>query len=141
MTSDQNMVNMVFDFNEQVVGVQDKPVNVLTEEQFEWTLKVYQEEIDEFCDARAVLQETNASFEDVVVGMVDACLDEVYYQLGTLKKMGLTREQVMACFVAIHSANMTKKRGATKRGSDEDAAKPTDFVDPKVALRQIIFGS
>lgn len=136
------LINKVFDFNEQVIGVAPTglQINVLSEAQFEWTMKAFEEEIREFSDARSALVDSNAAFEDVVAGMVDACVDEIYFQLGTLKKMGLTRAQAYECFMAVHNANMTKKRGKTARGSEEDAAKPDEFVDPKVAIRKIIFG-
>lgn len=136
------LINKVFDFNEQVIGIAPTglQINVLSEAQFEWTMKAFEEEIREFSDARSALVDSNVAFEDVVVGMVDACLDEIYFQLGTLKKMGLTRTQTYECFMAIHNANMTKKRGKTARGSEEDATKPVEFVDPKVAIRKIIFG-
>jgi hypothetical protein len=60
--------------------------------------------------------------------------------MGTLKKMGLTREQVYECMMAIHTANMTKKRGMTSRGSEEDAAKPAEFVPPDQVIGQILLG-
>lgn len=126
-----DMVSDIFDFNEQVIGLQDMPLNPLTPKQFEWTIKFCQEELTEF---------TAAFDKQDIVGMTDGILDLVYGAMGTLKKMGLTREQVIACMSAIHKANMSKKKGVTHRGSEEDAAKPTDFVPPDEAIGQILFG-
>jgi hypothetical protein len=42
--------------------------------------------------------------------------------------------------MAIHTANMTKKRGMTSRGSEEDAAKPAEFVPPDQVIGQILLG-
>jgi predicted HAD superfamily Cof-like phosphohydrolase len=72
--------------------------------------------------------------------MVDAVLDLIYGAMGTMKKMGLSREHVRLCLTAIHEANMTKKRGTVaSRGSDEDAAKPVDFVPPEQKIADILF--
>lgn len=124
------VINSIFDFNEQVVGLNDVPINTLTQKQFEWTIKFCQEELTEFTEA---YQKQDA------IGMVDGILDLIYGAMGTMKKMGLTREQTLKCFQAIHAANMTKKRGMTSRGSEEDAAKPADFVPPEQLIGMILF--
>lgn len=131
MTSPCPVINAIFDFNEQVIGTPDVPLNTLTEKQFQWTIAFCNEEITEFGDAYEAQD---------VVKMVDGILDLIYGAMGTLKKMGLTREQVYECMMAIHTANMTKKRGMTSRGSEEDAAKPAEFVPPDQAIGQILFG-
>ena len=106
-------------------------MNPLTQKQFDWTVKFCNEEVDEFKEAFA---------KQDIVGMVDAVWDLIYGAMGTLKKMGLTREQATACLFAIHEANMTKKKGVTHRGSEEDAAKPADFVPPEERIGHILFG-
>jgi phosphoribosyl-ATP pyrophosphohydrolase len=127
-----DMIGKIFDFNEQVIGTAPSlPLNPLTEKQFNWTKGFVLEELDEFSTAYA---------KQDMVGMVDGVLDLVYGAMGTLKKMGLTREQVQACFDAIHTANMTKKKGMTSRGSEEDAAKPAEFMPPDRAIGAILFG-
>lgn len=128
------LISAVFDFNEQVIGVPaDKPLNPLTEKEATWTAKALREEIVEF--------EQGFEQQDIVK-MVDSCLDEVYFAIGTCKRMGLTREQTVACFMAIHTANMTKKKGkvATRGDFADDAAKPADFVPPDQAIGKILFG-
>jgi predicted HAD superfamily Cof-like phosphohydrolase len=125
-----DIINDIFDFNEQVIGTADQPLNPLTEAQHEWTHKFCNEELTEFREA----------FEaQDIVKMVDAIGDLIYGAMGTFKKMGLTRAQVHAVFAAIHAANMTKKKGRTARGSDEDAAKPADFVPPDEVIGRLLF--
>lgn len=132
LQSNSDIVGMIFDFNEQVIGTGDVELNALTQKQFEWTNKFCQEELAEFGEAYK---------QEDIVKMVDAVLDLVYGAMGTLKKMGLTRTQVILSMNAIHAANMTKKKGVVAaRGSDEDAAKPADFVPPDYAIGLILFG-
>ena len=121
----------IYDFNEQVIGLPvEIELNSLTEKQFDWTIKFCQEELAEF----------DAAYHDQdLIKMVDGILDLVYGAMGTLKKMGVTREQAYQCMMAIHAANMTKKRGAVAhRGSDEDAMKPAEFVPPDEAIGRIL---
>lgn len=125
------IIDQIFTFNEQVIGLGEVEKNALTVKQYEWLKKFCAEEVSEFEEA-FVRQD--------IVGMVDAVGDLIYGAMGTFKKMGLTREEVAACFTAIHNANMTKKRGDKGRGSDEDAVKPADFVPPEEAIGLILFG-
>lgn len=128
MTSDP-LIDAIFDFNEQVIGTGNVPLNCLTEVQMTWTEKFVQEELTELREAYG---------EQDSAKMVDAVLDLIYGAMGTLKKMGVTREQAWKSFMAIHAANMTKKRGNKGRGSDEDAVKPADFVPPEELIRAIL---
>lgn len=125
-----DIIDQIFDFNEQVIGSPNVEINSLTEKQHSWTQVFCAEELTELRDA----------FEaQDVVKMVDAVGDLVYGAMGTFKKMGLTRLQVRAVFRAVHLANMTKKRGDKGRGSDEDAVKPTDFVPPEDVIGKVLF--
>lgn len=123
----------IYDFNEQVIGTPvNQPMGPLTQAQFDWTLKAWHEEIHEFVAA--------AHSQDMVK-MVDSCLDLIYFAVGTMKKLGVNREQAYACMMAIHEANMCKKKGVvTSRGGDEDAFKPSDFVPPDQTIGIILFG-
>lgn len=125
-----DIIDLIFDFNEQVIGTGDVDLNPLTEKQHTWTQTFVAEEARE-------LQEAFEAQD--IVKMVDAVGDLIYGAMGTFKKMGLSRGQVRAAFVAIHNANMTKKRGDKGRGSDEDAVKPADFVPPEDIISEILF--
>lgn len=125
-----DIIDQIFDFNEQVINLGDVEFNTLTQKQFDWTVKFCEEELQEFREAYE---------KQDLVGMVDAVGDLIYGAMGTFKKMGLNREHVRQCFAAIHAANMTKKRGDKGRGSDEDAVKPADFVAPEQAIADILF--
>lgn len=129
MTSD--LINDIFTFNEVVIKTPEVvPLNALTEKQHNWTQTFVDEEQTELREA----------FEaQDIVKMVDAVGDLIYGSMGTLKKMGLTRQQTTAIFVAIHRANMTKQRGDKGRGSDEDATKPDNFVPPEETIGKILF--
>jgi predicted HAD superfamily Cof-like phosphohydrolase len=128
------LINAVFDFNERVVKTPvNQPFGPLTQAQFDWTVKAYNEEVKEFVDA-ALAQD--------LIKTVDSCLDLVYFAIGTLKKLGLTRQQAHACFMAIHHANMRKEKGEVAgRGGDEDAKKPENFVPPDQLIGYILFGT
>lgn len=132
MADTLDIVDMVFDFNEQVIGIGDLDINPLNQATMDWTEKAYLEELDEFKEA--------FSKQDVV-GMVDANLDLIYFALGTLKKMGLSRGHVRECMAAIHQANMSKKKGVqAKRGDHaDDAVKPEGFVPPEEVIGEILF--
>lgn len=125
------IIDQIFTFNEQVIGLGDVEKNALTESQFKWFKTFCEEELREF--------EIAFKLQDIV-DMVDAVGDLIYGAMGTFKKMGLTRDEVAACFTAIHHANMTKRRGDKGRGSDEDAVKPSDFVPPEEAIGKVLFG-
>lgn len=129
-TNTPDIIDQIFDFNEQVICTGSVELNPLTPKQFEWTNKFVLEELTEFHDAFD---------KQDIVGMVDAIGDLIYGAMGTFKKMGLSREHVRLCFAAIHAANMTKKRGDKGRGSDEDAVKPQGFVPPEEAIADILF--
>jgi predicted HAD superfamily Cof-like phosphohydrolase len=130
----------IYDFNEMVVGVAvDLKINGLTDDQRKWMSKALREEAKEFDDAEAVMSH---SFEDFVVAQVDALLDSIYFAVGGLKKMGLTRAQAYECMMAVHRANMNKKRGgkASRGNFAEDAVRTEEFVPPEAAIKRIIFG-
>jgi predicted HAD superfamily Cof-like phosphohydrolase len=127
----KDIIDLIFDFNEEVIGLADVELNALTDKQHKW--------IQKFCAEE--LQELQTAFDaQALIDMVDAVGDLIYGAMGTFKKMGLSREQVREVFMAIHMANMTKKRGDKGRGSDEDAVKPPDFVSPEELIGRMLFG-
>jgi predicted HAD superfamily Cof-like phosphohydrolase len=131
MPSDPHIIQHIFEFNEKIVGVVADEINPLTIEQFEWTVKAYREEVAELIEAYE---------KQDVVAMVDANIDLIYFAVGTLRKMGLTAEQALECFHAVHSANMTKVRGgkATRGNFEEDAVKSPEFVPPEQVIMSIL---
>jgi predicted HAD superfamily Cof-like phosphohydrolase len=134
-----SIFSAIYDFNEQIVKVPlDVELNPLTKEQREWLIKALEEEIDEFRDTEL----DGIPLQDVIIGRVDALLDSIYFAVGGLKKMGLTRDQAVACMMAVHGANMNKKRGSHAKRGDfaEDAVKSQDWVPPEAAIRKILFG-
>lgn len=132
-----DIVDAVFTFNEQVVRVEDRPLNPLTADQRKWLTKALREEAKEFDDAEVLTLE-----RDMIVCQVDSLIDSIYFAIGGLKKMGLTREQTVACFFAVHDANMTKRRGARAKRDNfaEDAVKSDDWVGPEARIEKILYG-
>lgn len=128
-----DIIDQIFDFNEQVIGTPvDQPLDIISTKQHDWTQTFCKEELTEMSDA----------FNDEdIVGVVDATADLIYGAMGTFKKMGLTRDQVRQVFTAVHTANMSKKKGNKGRGSDEDAVKPEGFVPPEEVIAEILFGA
>ena len=128
------IVYSIYEFNEQIIGMpNDLPLQPLPKELKEWFWSAMNEELAEYAEAWATQD---------LIGQVDAILDMIYFAVGRLQQMGLTREQTIACFDAIHTANMTKKRGAqAKRGNVEtDAVKPDGWISPEEGIKRILFG-
>ena len=126
------IINAVYDFNEQIIQMpNDLPMQSLTPELKKWFERAVSEEMEEFHQAWS---------DDDVVKQVDAILDLIYFAVGRLQQMGLSRNQVLACFWAVHTANMTKKRGAqAKRDNVEaDAIKPESWVSPEEKIAKIL---
>jgi predicted HAD superfamily Cof-like phosphohydrolase len=91
------------------------------------------------------LEEEVAEFADAVtkrdlVGAVDALVDLVYFAMGASHQMGVDFD---TAFRIVHAANMKKFRGRTHRPESPvgDAAKPQDWIDPKSAIRELLYGT
>jgi phosphoribosyl-ATP pyrophosphohydrolase len=130
-TTSTDVIGLIYAFNEQFIKLPTMPLNPLTPDQYNWIKAFIAEETAEF---------STAYDRQDIVGMVDGVIDLIYGALGTLKKMGVTPEQALACFMAVHNANMTKKKGVTHRGHEEDATKPAEFVAPDQVIGTILFG-
>ena len=111
-----NPVKDVFDFQEQVLGNEfpTRPL-FMREQQFQDQIEKLEEELEELQDA------TN------IADQADALIDLIYLSFGMLHQMGVPAE---VCWAEVQRANMTKKRGMTKRGHENDAAKPEDWTPP-----------
>lgn len=64
---------------------------------------------------------------DTIADQVDALIDLTYVALGGLLEMGVLPGPA---FEQVHAANMTKRRGVTKRGMAFDTVKPEDWAAP-----------
>lgn len=127
------IIDAVYTFNEQIIQMpSDLPLQPLNVKLREWFISAIHEEINEFRAAHDA---------DDFVGQTDAILDIIYFAVGRLQQMGLTRNQAQSCFVAVHEANMTKKRGAqAKRGNlESDAIKPDNWSSPEERIKKILF--
>lgn len=125
-------INAVVDFNKEILGIQQRIVRGMPEKEQEITLKCLAEELAELKQAI-----DNAS----IVDQVDAIVDLVYFAFGALYKIGLTPEQINACCMAVHNANMSKKRGvnAKRATGAADAIKPEGWVSPEERISKILF--
>lgn len=126
-------IEAVVQFNQQILGIEQRTPVGMTGKEEDITIKCLIEEVHELRDAQEVCS---------VVDQVDALVDLIYFAVGALYKVGLTPQQINECCMAVHAANMSKKRGtnAKRDTGAADAVKPSDWVPPETRLEQIIFG-
>lgn len=138
MTERFHIEDLVATFNEQITNYQAG--QGLDPNLIQLRISQMKEEIDETLDAIAA--------EDFV-GTADGLLDLIYFAIGTLHIMGVDREMMNACFMAIHLANMGKRGGIKEERripglSDEehpmDAYKPDGWIPPEFLLKVILDG-
>lgn len=139
MQQKSSIVERVFDFNEQVVGVDVDDLAPMSPTEAKWLASAFREEADELVDAS---WSGDTGFEDdTVVDQVDACLDTAIFAIGGLARIGLTREQAEACFHAIMDANFEKKAGVKEgREGAKDAIKPEGWIGPEARIKEILYG-
>lgn len=125
----------VVEFNQEIINLE--PVEYLNPERLAWFKTTINEELGEFEKANKdyiAAKEANAD-EDTLLGckvdMIDAIMDLTYFALGRLYEIGVDDDDFNAMWDAIHTANMTKKRGNKGRGSDADAIKPEGWQGPE----------
>lgn len=124
------MLPRVFEFNQEVVKVSHRPAPAILEPaEKEWLVQVLREEAQELEDA-----------EDLV-DQIDAVIDSIIFGIGGLYRLGLSREDALACFHAVMDANFQKKAGQ-KEGRAiagvADAVKPEGWVAPEARIRAIL---
>lgn len=122
----------VIEFNRDLLNIEPRPVCPMPIDEYQHLLKAVDEEMAELREAWG---------EEDVVAMVDAKIDAIYFLLGGLYKNGLTTDQIHACFMTVHSANMQKVRGRIASravGNAPDAIKPEGWLDPKVEIAKIL---
>jgi len=110
------MIEDVYTFQTKVLGhdFPDKPTVLKGETKSDLVYRVL-EELNEFIVA------------DTIEDQADALGDAIYFLLGGAHRAGLDFQRV---WDEIQRANMDKAKGKTKRGSEDDAAKPSDWKEP-----------
>ena len=87
------------------------------------------------CLAEEMTELIEAAYERDMASMADALADLIYFAYGMAYKMGLPFDSI---WNLVHSANMSKVKGMTKRGVETDAAKPEGWSDPKIAIKELL---
>lgn len=127
MTSTPSMVQDVAEFHELILkDYAPKTPTLVSLDYIVERSRFLHEELDEFCVDGG---------EGNLVGVADALADIVYVALGTAYKMGLPFNEI---WQAVHSANMRKVAGPTKRGNKVDAMKPVGWVGPEAEIARAI---
>lgn len=128
----KSFVEQVVEFNQRVLKIEQRPVGMLSQAEFEITMKSLQEELDEFEEAYK---------NGDMIGCIDALIDLRYFAVGALYKQGLSAQTISSCDVAVHDANMEKKLGVVeKRATDgaADAVKPEGWIAPEMRIIEIL---
>lgn len=127
-----HFVDQVVDFNQRVLKIEQRNIDMLKASEFELSMKCLQEEIDEFEEA----------FKNGdLIGCIDAIIDLKYFATGVMYKMGLAPSTMKLCMTAVHEANMEKKLGVNaKREVDGavDAVKPANWISPEERIIEIL---
>jgi hypothetical protein len=149
------MIREIFEFNTECLNVHAKEQPYLEHAHAMFCVKALREEANELQaehldslheggDLIPVTWTDPTCIEARVqtVKSVDAALDAAYFAIGLLRRAGLTEDQAIDCFMAVHVANMTKKKGVNARRDTgvADAVKPADFVPPDLQIYEILYG-
>ena len=124
-------IKAVVEFNQEILKIEQRSLKPLSYEELSISKKCLAEELSEFDEA---------AFSSDIVGQVDALVDLMYFAIGVAYKLGLTPEQIHACCMAVHAANMDKKRGinAKRATGAADATKPEGWVGPEARIKEIL---
>ena len=124
----------VIEFNQNILGIEPRKLEPMPENEAKHLVKCLNEEVnDEFMEGQT---------KGDLVDCVDALIDAMYFALGGLYKMGLSAHQIEACFLAVHQANMEKKKGVVAGRAVEgavDAIKPAEWKSPEQRIAEILF--
>jgi NTP pyrophosphatase (non-canonical NTP hydrolase) len=115
-------------FNRHSLSYSTKPT-LISEEAFDFRLKLIQEEVQELMQAYK---------EENLVEITDALVDLVYVTIGLATKMGLPFN---AAWQVVHNTNLFKKiRGpVAKRGDNvEDLVRLDCYTDPKELIASLL---
>lgn len=127
-----NFVDQVVEFNQNVLKIEQRKLNMLPENEFEISMKCLQEELDEFEEAYR---------KGDIIGCIDAIIDLRYFAVGVLYKHGMSAEVIKKCDTAVHEANMEKKLGVVAKRATEgaaDAVKPEGWISPEERIIDIL---
>ena len=125
-------VQQVIEFNQRVLKIEQRELNMLAENEFEISVKCLQEELNEFVESYR---------SGDMIGCVDAIIDLMYFANGVLYKHGLNHDTITKCMSAVHDANMEKKLGTVSKRAVEgaaDAVKPEGWVSPELRIIDIL---
>ena len=125
------MISQVCEFNRTILGIEQRPIGFMPDQEVEHLVKAMYEEVEEFHDGTS---------NGDLIGAIDGLCDLIYFAMGGLWKMGLTPEVASEIFTAIHEANMTKRKGVIARRDTgaPDAIKPADWVPPEARIAEIL---
>lgn len=136
MNSSPDIAQDIADFQQKVLGNAYLPYPApLTNESLVDQLSRIKEEVRELDAAVYYLRNGNGDQDKYLAMVIDALIDGMYFAAGWLYQMGVPLDKA---WNIVHAANMKKVRGVTKRGQDNDAAKPEDWVDPVDQLADMI---
>lgn len=117
----------VREFHLKILGHEDSVPHLLRPLDMSQRVAFMEEEIEEMGEAY---------IKGDIVKVADAIADLIYVAHGTAHLMGLDMDVI---WKAVHTANMQKVRGITKRGMEFDAVKPADWVGPETAIYTAIY--
>lgn len=112
----QDLIRDVRDFQKEVLGNEfpQKPKLIEGDLRMQTIVRL-DEEMIEFQEAETINDQA------------DALVDLIYFSLGAMHQAGIDTQRV---WDAVQEANMSKQKGVTKRGDDNDAAKPAEWKAP-----------
>lgn len=129
----QSIFEAVSEFNQDVLGINRPNIATLEPTERRWLVKAIKEEIyDEFQEA---------AVENNIVGQVDALADTIYFAIGGFIRMGVPFDKIEPILMAVHKANMEKKKGckaAREVQLESDATKPKGWVGPEEDIARIL---
>lgn len=127
-----NTFEKVAEFNQEVLDIQPREKGLQNSDEAQLSMMQMREEIDEF--------EEGYEQRDLVK-CVDACIDNIYFTMGVLYKMGITPDDFSTIFEVVHQANCAKVMGkkAERSGFESaDAIKPEGWVAPEEIIKEIL---
>lgn len=116
---------MVINFNQQILGIESRPLALQEPDEFKLSLHQLREEIDE------IEREWE---KGSLVGVIDGLIDLDFFQKGVVYKTGISELLYNDCFELVFNANMEKKKGvkAGREGYNAaDAVKPEGWTPPE----------